>query len=260
MSQIAPSPVSRVLAGVGLAVAIATISGCQILDPDRGAMRDRSVAPITEPPPASASRPAKPISDAPITEPLNVVVTNGFGSVILRASTDVDRPSVRVRRMDDAEVRGPQDGFVATLSGRTLTVDCPDQGGPMQVEIVVHALTDVTVRNSGGVVVVSGVAGAIDVANGTAERPGDSITVTTGFRLSSAISLGTDRGAVALTMPSGSSGVLNIRGQPMRVNVNARNEAMAQVRLGEGTYAGVANGGEAEMRISAPGPVTVNFR
>lgn len=248
--------VGLLLAGLG----VAALSGCQVLDPDRGALRDRSVAPITEPKGAAASRPAKPIPDAPITEPLNVVVRNGFGSVVVRGDSDEDRPRVRVRRMDNAAELGPQEGFTAVMTDGTLNVDCPEQGGPMHVEIVVHALANITVRNSGGIVAIFGVSGAIDVANGTAERSGDAITVNTRHVLSAPISLGTDRGPVALNFPSGSAGVLNVRGQPMRVNVHARNENLAQVRLGEGTYTAIANGGAAEMRISAPGPVTITFR
>ncbi len=255
MSHAAKSTVLVLITGVGLAVA-----GCQILDPDRGVMKDRTVAPITEPKKDAASLPAKPIADAPVTESLNVVVHNGFGSVTLREDDSEDRPQIRVRRMDDSALLGPQQGFVATLNDGTLSVDCPDQGGPVHVEIVVHALANVTIRNSGGIVSVFGVSGALDVANGTSERPGDAISVSTGHQLASPVSLGTDRGAVTLSMPSGSAGVLNFRGQPMRLNVNARNESLAQVRLGEGTYTAIANSGVAEMRISAPGPVTVNFR
>lgn len=242
-----------------LAGAVAALGGCQILDPDRGVMKDRSVAPITEPAEATA-RAAKPIADAPITEALSVVVQNGFGSVLVREDADEDRPQIRVRRMDDAAALGPSEGFTAVLVDGTLNVDCPDQGGPMSVEIVVHSLSSVTVRNSGGIVSVIGASGAIDVTNGTAERAGDAITVNTRHQLRSGISLGTDRGAVTLSLPSGSAGMLNVRGQPMRVNVNARNENLSQVRLGEGTFTGIVNEGDAEMRISAPGPVTINFR
>lgn len=256
MAQSASASSLLLLAGISLA----SLGGCQILDPDRGVMKDRSVAPITEPKEAAAARPAKPIADAPMTEPLNVVVNNGFGSVVVRESTDEDRPQVRVRRMDDVALLGPQEGFTATLTDGTLNVDCPDQGGPMNVEIVVHSLANVTVRNSGGIVSIVNVSGAVDVANGTAERTGDAITVSTKHMLTSPVSLGTDRGAVTLSLPSGSAGQLNVRGQPMRVNVFARNENLTQVRLGEGTYTAVANDGTAEMRISAPGPVTITFR
>lgn len=256
MSFAAKSTVLVILTGVGLALA----GGCQILDPDRGVMKDRSVAPITKPNQAAASTPPRTIADAPFTEPLNLVVHNGFGSVTIREDSSEDRPQVRVRRMDESALLGPQEGFTATLNESTLSVDCPDQGGPVFVEVVVHSLANVTVRNSGGIVSVFGVSGAVDVANGTSERPGDAISVSTGHLLATPISLGTDRGAVTLTMPSGSAGVLSFRGQPMRLNVNARNETLAQVRLGEGTYTAIANGGTAEMRISAPGPVTVNFR
>lgn len=253
-------PVTRTASCLLIAAGLAALGGCQILDPDRGVMRDRSVAPITEPKEVAAVRPAKPIADAPLTEPLNVVVQNGFGSVVVRENPDEDRPQVKVRRMDDAAAKGPSDGFTAVLTDGTLNIDCPDQGGPVNVEIVVHSLANVTVRNSGGIVSIQNASGSIDVTNGTAERAGDAITVNTRHQLSSAISLGTDRGPVTLSMPSGSAGLLNVRGQPMRVNVYARNENLSQVRLGEGTYSAVANGGSAEMRISAPGPVTVTFR
>ncbi len=242
------------LAGVGFA----TLSGCQILDPDRGVMKDPAEASITQP--AQATQPAKPIADAPVTSPISVVVHNGMGSVVVREDPETDRPEVRVRRMDDSAIKGPGHGFAGVLDAQTLTIDCPEQDGPVHVEVIVHALTDVTVRNSGGVVSIFGGSGAIDVANGTAERAGDAITVSTGHVLNGPISLGTDRGAVSLSLATGSSGVLTLRGQPMRINVLARSERMSNVRLGEGTYSAIVNEGQAEVRISAPGPVTVNYR
>ena len=199
------------------------------------------------------------MSTSTLTKPVSVDVSNANGSVQIREVPSLERAEVFVYQIDDKTKRGAPSSFVGTLNGSMLTIFCGEESGRIQIEINVPSLQDCTIRNAGGTINVSGAAGVVDITNGSSTRQGDGITFTTNDVLASNFSIGTDRGSIALNIPSGSQGLVTIRGQPSRVSVLAPYETLSSVRLGEGTYSGVLNGGDTMFRVSAPGPVALRF-
>lgn len=192
--------------------------------------------------------------------PLAIVVHGEHANVLLVADSRVDGPVLSARA--DGARRGavnmPADlGFVradiahAEEGGYTLTLEidrAPQRdlaAGPSTVTVRAPSIGDVTVRNHGGYVHVSGASGAIDIRNGVG-GPGGNVRVRTDAAIDRDITMQTTEGQVTLSIPPSAKGTIEVsapRGEP---TIDARTVALESFRPmpAERVWLAVLNGGE----------------
>lgn len=154
--------------------------------------------------------------------PIWVDISNWNGEVQVVANDRYSQPEVRarVRALSDAAPRSAEDlrktvrvraisneeagKRVLRIQGDAATVPTPPVALDLQVRI--PRSWGVRVANSGGTVELVGVAGPIDVQNGSPGKPGGSIDIRTGRAITEPVTLITQNGTIQYLVGPGSTG------------------------------------------------------
>jgi hypothetical protein len=212
---------------------------------------------------------------------LAVDVQNHRGSVRVYVDPRYKQPRVRALRVPPGGVRpdrdrraapdpGPQAGWAAAellvIEGRgTLRVlaeqpfeDYADWA--TLIEIRLPRCNGVRVRNSGGLVELVNVQGAIDVDNGPPGTAGGSIALRTRHTIVDPLALHTPQGDITVRVGPNSAFALDASTRSGRVDVVARGYTATDALIERFSWAGKVNSGESPAVLTTgSGNVTVEL-
>lgn len=248
-------PVRSIVLIAALCVLVPLAGGCRVSNP--GAHREVTIAGVAAP----VDREAE----------LAIDVQNHRGTVRVYVDPKVKQPRVRALRIAPANVRpdrdrraapepGPRAGWAAaelvTVEGRnTLRVlaeqpfeDYADWS--TQLEIRLPRCDGVRIRNSGGLVELVNVRGAIDVDNGPPGTAGGNITLRTRHTIVDPLALNTPRGDVVAMVGPNSAFKLDASTRFGRVDVVAQGYAASEALVQRLSWTGTIHNGEAPAVLS----------
>ncbi len=201
---------------------------------------------------------------ASIQGPLAVDVSNIRGSVDVVVKPELTEPIVTARRLpaegfDRVDMIKPdwvaaeisQDGPASVL--RVLTTQTGEVGDGVAIVIMTPSCSGLRVRNAGGPVTATGVAGAIDVQNGSVSATGGSITITTRADLDAPVALVTTSGSVTLDAGAGTRGDITITAPSRRAVVDAPGANINDIKANTDRWTGTVNGGGHQIVLDAGG-------
>lgn len=115
-----------------------------------------------------------------------------------------------------------------------------------------------SVRNSGGVVELTRVAGPVHVENGIGGQAGGDIRVWTGAAMTHPAHLRTTRGSVLYQIGPGSAGIFDLRSEKAQADFMARVGRVDRVTASRDRWQGVLNDGRNAVVLHGPGMVRVS--
>jgi hypothetical protein len=226
---------NRLLVGTAAAVLASGIGGC-----------------------AGGKKAIVPVQGPVLTKeyPTTVDVDNWRGSVLIEADPTAQAPSVRaittkagkVPHGTDVKTSVPATATASFVGGRpVLRVATKPPEGELdvttEVRVSVPRLAGASVRNSGGTVEISGVAGPVAVENGAPGKPGGDVIVWTGEAITDPVTLSTSKGHVLFQAGPGTSGQFDLSTDKGRAEFSSlRGDVMNAHPEGQ-RYRGVLDGG-----------------
>lgn len=181
-------------------------------------------------------------------------VQNDAGSVTIVASRRVTAPEITARLRSeigsrfDTPDRHSVSAALTPGDSPTLRVTNVPEGSPAglltDIRIVVPRLGDVSVRNAGGGVSVTGATGRVDIDNGFSSGRGGDVELRFAEPIAAEIRATTPRGGVLLVAPKGSRGVLDLQSDDGQAGMYAASEHVDDVRSQRSRFTGVLNRGE----------------
>ncbi len=191
--------------------------------------------------------------------PLNVIVTNPAGGVVVIADDTLETPRVQAR------TRGklPAADFVsASLSGSSLTVERagPDHRDLIDITVWVPFSDGVRIRNSHGSARLVGVGGPIDVEVGSGPDSGGPIELRTLTPLRDGLRLVTTDGWIKAIAPALSAGQVEVRSDDGSVFIRSDRGELTGAQVGPGYHTGTLNtGGPTFTLLTGRGDVNLDL-
>ena len=198
-------------------------------------------------------------SEAVITGAPAIDVENHNGSVTIIVDPTQPRPEVIAIPRGDSR-SDPSHWTAASMVDdaghqvlRVLSSDQSEGANARPIDMVIRlpSCGGVRVRNQGGIVVLTNVAGAIDVDNTLTRGDVRSIYLVTNQPLNSPVILRTNRGDVEARVPVGSSGRIEASAPRGRVAVRGIEAPIHDVRLTHEFWTGILNNASNDIRITS---------
>lgn len=203
---------------------------------------------------------------------LAIDIENQGGNVTIIVDAALSQPEVRATSLEAGHTQDAAPWAAATLSPsgvsapgatpilRVLASDISAAKRRTALEVRVPACAGVRVRSQSGGVSLSGVAGAIDVQNGSPVTEGGPVTMSTTALLDAPLLLHTSSGPVDVIMPAASRLDLEVTTSHGSVSVLANGVRATDVKATRQSWACALNGGDAQARISSDaGDVSVRL-
>jgi hypothetical protein len=185
---------------------------------------------------------------------LTLDVQNDSGSVTIVTSSRVDAPRITARLRSEVGSRfdvPDRHSVIATLTPGDrpmLRVTNVPKGAPAglltDIRIVVPRAGDVTVRNGGGGVSVTGATGRVNVDNGFSSARGGDVELRFAVPISEEIQVTTPSGGVLVVAPKQSRGLLDLITDDGQAGMYAASEHVDDVRSQRSRFSGILNRGE----------------